>query len=73
MPLIYLITVVNAALIWQVPLAQIGAATVEGAITAIQILYILFGAVLLLNTLKESGALTRICQGLLNLSGDRRF
>ena len=73
MPLVYLITVLNAGLIWQVPLAQIGAATLEGAITAGQILYILFGAVLLLNTLKESGALTRICQGLLKLSGDRRL
>ena len=73
MPLVYLITVINAALIWQVPFTQISAATIEGLITAINILYILFGAVLLLNTLKESGALSRICQGLLSLTSDPRL
>ena len=73
MPLVYLITVVNAGLIWKVPFTQITAATIEGFITAINILYILFGAVLLLNTLKESGALNKICQGLLGLSGDPRI
>ncbi|HAC63280.1 MAG TPA: L-lactate permease [Cyanothece sp. UBA12306] len=73
MPLVYLITVFNAAIIWQVPIEQIMAATIDGAITACQILYILFGAILLLNTLVESGALSTICQGLLQLSGDRRI
>ncbi len=73
MPLVYLVTAFNAALIWRVPPSQIMAATIDGAITACQILYILFGAVLLLNTLVESGALPRICQGLLQLSIDRRI
>ncbi|MDJ0509365.1 MAG: L-lactate permease [Crocosphaera sp.] len=73
MPLVYLITVFNSWLIWQVPLQQIMAATIDGLITACQILYILFGAVLLLNTLIESGALSSICQGLLQLSEDRRI
>ncbi|MEA5536631.1 L-lactate permease [Crocosphaera sp. XPORK-15E] len=73
MPLVYFITVFNAGIIWQVPPQQIMAATIDGMITACQILYILFGAVLLLNTLIESGALSAICQGLLTLSGDRRI
>ncbi|MGK7940744.1 MAG: L-lactate permease [Crocosphaera sp.] len=73
MPLVYLITVFNSWIIWQVPPQQIMAATIDGVITACQILYILFGAVLLLNTLVESGALSTICQGLLQLSEDRRI
>lgn len=73
MPLVYLITVFNGWIIWQIPLQQIMAATIDGIITACQILYILFGAVLLLNTLIESGALSTICQGLLKLSEDRRI
>ena len=73
MPLVYLVTVAIALLVWQVPPAQVAAATIEGGITAAEILYILFGAVLLLNTLRESGALSKICQGLSGLSGDRRI
>ena len=73
MPLVYLATVVIALLVWRVPLSQVAAATIEGWITAAEILYILFGAVLLLNTLRESGALSKICQGLSGLSGDRRI
>ena len=37
MPLVYLITVFNAWIIWQVPLTQIIAATLDGTITALQI------------------------------------
>ena len=73
MPLVYLVTVAIALLVWKVPPAQVAAATIEGGITAAEILYILFGAVLLLNTLRESGALSQICQGLSGLSGDRRI
>ena len=73
MPLVYLVTVAIALLVWKVPPAQVAASTIEGGITAAEILYILFGAVLLLNTLRESGALSQICQGLSGLSGDRRI
>ncbi|MGK7877858.1 MAG: L-lactate permease [Xenococcaceae cyanobacterium] len=72
MPLVYLVTVAIALLVWQVPPSQVAAATIEGGITAAEILYILFGAVLLLNALRKSGALSRICRGLSGLSGDRR-
>ena len=73
MPLVYLVTVGIALLVWQVPPSQVAAATIEGIVKAAEILYILFGAVLLLNSLRESGALSKICQGLLGLSGDRRI
>ena len=73
MPLVYLVTVAIALLVWQVPPSQVAAATIEGVVTAAEILYILFGAVLLLNSLRESGALSKICQGLSGLSGDRRI
>ena len=73
MPIVYLVTVAIALLVWQVPPSQVAAATIEGGVTAAEILYILFGAVLLLNTLRESGALSKICHGLSGLSGDRRI
>jgi lactate permease len=42
------------------------------AFIAVEILYIVFGAVLLLNVLQASGALQAIRQSLQSISGDRR-
>ena len=73
MPFAYLVTAAIAIWFWQVPLDIIAASTVEGLVTAVDILYIVFGAILLLNVLKASGAISRIRQGLLTISPDRRI
>ncbi len=73
MPLAYLVTVVIAFLIWQVPFKVLGASTIEGLVMAGEILYIVFGAILLLNVLTASGAISTIRQGLLEISADRRI
>ena len=57
MPVAYLVTAAIALLIWQVPLTVIAAFTIEGLVMAAEILYIVFGAILLLNILKASGAI----------------
>ncbi len=59
--------------IWQMPSQQIGAAILEGWVIASSILIIVFGAILLLNTLKVSGAMDRIRQGFTHISPDRRI
>lgn len=68
----YVVTVLLALFVWQAPGAVIAAASVNGIVTAITLLFIVFGAVLLLNTLKESGALLAIRQGFMDISPDRR-
>ena len=73
MALAYLITVAIALLIWQVPFSVMAASTIEGLVTAAEILYIVFGAILLLNILKESGAIATIRRGLLGISPDKRI
>ena len=73
MPVAYLVTAIIAIGIWKVPFIQIAASTVEGLIVTLEILYIVFGAILLLNTLQESGAISKIRQGLLGISRDRRI
>ena len=73
MAVAYLVTVAIALLIWQVPLSVIAASTIEGLVMAAEILYIVFGAILLLNVLKESGALSIIRRGLLDISPDKRI
>lgn len=72
MPIAYLVTVAIALLVWQVPFVEVAAASVQGLVAAAEILYIVFGAILLLNTLQESGAITTIRQSLLGISRDRR-
>ena len=73
MPVAYLVTSAIALLIWQVPLNVLAASTLEGLVMAAEILYIVFGAILLLNVLKESGAIATIRRGLLGISPDRRI
>lgn len=72
MPLSLLIAAVMAALIWQVPARQLAASVVEGWIIAATILLIVFGAIVLLNTLKVSGALAVISNGFCHISPDHR-
>lgn len=72
MPAAYAVAVLLALLIWEVPFPQVAAASIEGLVIAAEILYIIFGAILLLNTLEQSGAIHSIRRSLLEISGDRR-
>lgn len=57
---------------WQVPSVQIIASVLEGWVIALSILIIVFGAIVLLNTLKVSGAVDVIREGFTRISPDRR-
>lgn len=72
MPVSFLLTVILSLVFWKIPFIQIGAATVEGMIIAFTILWIVFGAILLLNTLQNSGAMETIRNGFSMISPDRR-
>jgi lactate permease len=72
MPIAYLVTGAIALFIWRVPAVEVAAASIQGLVAAVEILYIVFGAILLLNTVQESGAIASIRQSLLGISGDRR-
>ncbi len=72
MPLSYFVVVGLAWFVWEVPTVQIAAATVNGLVVAATLLYIIFGAILLLDTLKESGALRTIRRGFTDITPDRR-
>ncbi|BAZ44900.1 putative L-lactate permease [Chondrocystis sp. NIES-4102] len=69
----YIVTSAIALFVWQVPLTAIAASTIQGLVMAAEILYIIFGAILLLNILRESGAIATIRRGLLAVSPDRRI
>ena len=73
MPLAYLSCVGLAALVWKVPGIQIAAGSVKGLLITLQLLYIIFGAILLLNTMRESGALRTIRDAFTRITPDRRI
>ena len=73
MPVAYFITLVLALTLWKVPLVQVLAATIRGTIITGTVLWIIFGAIVLLFTLRESGALETIRHGFLGVSEDRRI
>ena len=72
MPLSYAVSIVLALAVWRVPAVQVVAASINGLIVALTLLYIIFGAILLLNTLQESGAIKTIRQGFTDITPDRR-
>ncbi|EGY52181.1 L-lactate permease [Neisseria shayeganii] len=69
----YGVTALLALLVWGAPGNKVAAATANGVIVALTLLFIVFGAILLLNTLRESGALKSIRQGFMDISPDRRI
>ncbi len=72
MPLAYGVTALIALLAWGTDWIVVAAATVHGVVTALNILFIVFGAILLLYTLRESGAIIAIRRGFMDISPDRR-
>jgi len=72
MPLAYLLTCFLALAVWKVPLVQVAAASVDGLVTAASILYIVLGAILLLNFQQESSAILTIRSSMFRISPDRR-
>lgn len=72
MPFSLLLTAVFAAWSWQVPAVQLAASLLEGWIIAFTILVIVFGALLLLNTLTALGAIQVISNWFARISPDHR-
>jgi lactate permease len=68
----YVVTVLTALFVWGTDLAKVMGATVNGVVTAVSLLYIVFGAILMLYTLEESGAIRAIRGGFTRISPDRR-
>ncbi|SFO19023.1 lactate permease [Pseudonocardia ammonioxydans] len=72
MPIGFVAAALVGALVWGMDTTTIIASSIEGLILAIGLLYIIFGALLLLQTLTQSGALATIRAGFTSISPDRR-
>ncbi len=72
MPIVFIVAAIIAYFAWELPLIDIIASTIQGWFITFDILFIIFGAILLLNVLKYSGAVGVIRQGFTDISPDRR-
>ena len=73
MPISWLAAAAAAVLVWDLPVKYVAALTLQGFMTAIGILIIVFGAIIILYTLKYSGGMETIQHGMQNISRDRRI
>ncbi len=72
MPIVFLVTAGVAIYVWEVTFNRVLASSIQGLLITVAVLWIIFGAILLLNTLKHSGAMASIRKGFDNISPDRR-
>ncbi|MFP4125900.1 MAG: L-lactate permease [Alphaproteobacteria bacterium] len=72
MTVAYVVTALTALFIWGTEPAKVLGATVNGVVTGASLLYIVFGAILMLYTLEESGAIRAIRRAFTQISPDRR-
>jgi lactate permease len=72
MPIAWVVAAGAAYVGWDMGPTLIAGASIRGAMTATRILIIVFGAILLLYTLKQSGAFEVINAGFSSISDDRR-
>ncbi len=72
MPLVFLLTLLIAGWAWEVSPTDLAASTIQGLFITFDILFIIFGAILLLTTLQLSGAVDAIRQSFTQISPDRR-
>ncbi len=73
MPVAFMVTLLLALFVWQMPVNWILASALNGVVIALKIVLIVFGALAVLFTLRESGAIAAINRGFSNISEDRRI
>ena len=72
LPLSWLVSAVIALTVWQMDFQHVMGYSVFGLGKALDVLIIIFGAILILNTLQQSGAMATINNGFMGISKDRR-
>lgn len=73
MPMAWATAVLGAMVGWGLEATYVAALTLHGAVTALSVLIIVFGAIVLLNTLKQSGGMETIQWGMQRVTPDRRI
>jgi len=72
MPIAWIVALLVGFAIWNLPIDWLLGSSIVGFITALEILFIVAGALVLLYTMLQAGALDRINRGFAAVSDDRR-
>ncbi|MCF8037187.1 MAG: L-lactate permease [Desulfobacteraceae bacterium] len=72
MPLAWLAAAAAGVFVWKMDLIAVAASTLQGFASAVTVLLIVFGALMILYTLSESGGMETINHGFHGISTDRR-
>lgn len=73
MPIAWLTCAAGAVFVWNLPVNYVAALSIQGAISAVGVLIIVFGALLILHTLQYSGGMETIQYGMQGISKDMRI
>lgn len=73
LPVAWLITAIIAFSVWKKELGSVAAYSVQGMLNSLDTIVIVFGANLIMNTLKASGGMAVINKGFSTLTPDRRI
>jgi len=73
LPLAWLLAAVIALALWQMSVLNVAAYTVAGFLSAFETLCIIFGAILIMNTMKRSGAMSAINRMFTGITPDARI
>ncbi|MBQ1934284.1 MAG: L-lactate permease, partial [Clostridia bacterium] len=68
----WIMSAVFAIIFWDVEILAVIASSVYGMLSSVDVLIIIVGAILLMNTLKASGATASINRGFMNICPDKR-
>jgi lactate permease len=72
MPAVYVVAVLVAITAWQMETTRVVAASIQGLFLTFDLLFIIFGAILLLHALERSGGVAAIRRSFHGVSDDRR-
>ncbi|MBA2881660.1 lactate permease [Desulfosalsimonas propionicica] len=72
MPLAWLVAAAAGVFVWKMDVVVVAASTLQGFASAVTVLLIVFGALMILYTLSESGGMETINHGFHGISRDRR-
>ena len=72
MPATWLMVAILGLCFWGMDFLSVAAYSIAGLFSSIEVLIIIFGAILVMNTLKLSGAMSSIGNGFRSVSGDAR-
>ena len=73
LPSAFLLACVLGLFVWKMEVRAVLSATIFGVLSSIEVLLVIFGAILIMNTQKYSGGMESINHGFTNLSNDSRI